>query len=418
MYLVELRPGKEELYRNGDELAAAIRSGDVDGHSRIYHRATSKWISITLHPQFKAILADKTTPASAPADFSTWTYLTAQSDALGEPDPAPSHSDPQAPAEPATGEGHHPWRRPLALSITGLFLVLGVQLASSGPRPPWSSRTDAVTGSRPGQSQPAAAPTAATPNMVSLASSTSWGGEDEAWRDDEYDADSAATPPKTVALPKAPSLKLAALESALPGAAGAPAESDALTVEGLLSRQAAAFEAARERMITGLRVARLSQLFAATRLTPDGGVTEARLGLAGASNFIRVYRQQETLIEKQFQDSFTVMSKQNGWPAKAVRRWNSKDGLKESPTLASLTGVLVNRIDSVLGVLSAQAGAYAITGGKITFEDPAAARTYGVLRQQIASTMDAAIAAGGAESSGPMGQLLQAIGTTRLPRES
>ncbi|MBA3346637.1 MAG: hypothetical protein H0T44_15280 [Gemmatimonadales bacterium] len=418
MYLVELRPGKEELYRNGDELAAAIRSGDVDGHSRIYHRATSKWISITLHPQFKAILADKTTPASAPADFSTWTYLTAQSDALGEPDPAPSHSDPQAPAEPATGEGHHPWRRPLALSITGLFLVLGVQLASSGPRPPWSSRTDAVTGSRPGQSQPAAAPTAATPNMVSLASSTSWGGEDEAWRDDEYDNDSAATPPKTVALPKAPSLKLAALESALPGAAGAPAESDALTVEGLLSRQAAAFEAARERMITGLRVARLSQLFAATRLTPDGGVTEARLGLAGASNFIRVYRQQETLIEKQFQDSFTVMSKQNGWPAKAVRRWNSKDGLKESPTLASLTGVLVNRIDSVLGVLSAQAGAYAITGGKITFEDPAAARTYGVLRQQIASTMDAAIAAGGTESSGPMGQLLQAIGTTRLPRES
>ena len=75
MYLVELRPGKEELYRTGDELAAAIRSGEVDGHSRIYHRSTSKWISITLHPQYKAILAEK--PARAPADDSGWVLATA-----------------------------------------------------------------------------------------------------------------------------------------------------------------------------------------------------------------------------------------------------------------------------------------------------------------------------------------------------
>ena len=57
MYLVELKPGKEELYRTGDELALAIRDGDVDSRSRIYHRATAKWISITLHPQYKAIVA-------------------------------------------------------------------------------------------------------------------------------------------------------------------------------------------------------------------------------------------------------------------------------------------------------------------------------------------------------------------------
>ena len=64
MYLVELRPGKEELYRTTEDLAAAIRSGDVDAHSLIYHRATSKWISVTLHPQYKAIIAER--PASPP----------------------------------------------------------------------------------------------------------------------------------------------------------------------------------------------------------------------------------------------------------------------------------------------------------------------------------------------------------------
>ena len=64
MYLVELRPGKEELYRTTEELASAIRKGDVDMHSRIYHRATSKWISVTLHPQYKAIVAER--PPAAP----------------------------------------------------------------------------------------------------------------------------------------------------------------------------------------------------------------------------------------------------------------------------------------------------------------------------------------------------------------
>ena len=60
MYLVELRPGKEELYRSTDALALAIRNGDVDERSRIYHRATAKWISITLHPQYRAIVTAAT----------------------------------------------------------------------------------------------------------------------------------------------------------------------------------------------------------------------------------------------------------------------------------------------------------------------------------------------------------------------
>ena len=80
MYLVELRPGKEELYRTGDELAAAIRSGEVDGHSRIYHRATSKWISITLHPQYKAIVTER--PANPAPNASDWAFLGSQAETL------------------------------------------------------------------------------------------------------------------------------------------------------------------------------------------------------------------------------------------------------------------------------------------------------------------------------------------------
>jgi hypothetical protein len=84
----------------------------------------------------------------------------------------------------------------------------------------------------------------------------------------------------------------------------------------------------------------------------------------------------------------------------------------------SLSARLVATIDSVLAVLSAEAGAYKLADGKIRFEDQPASREYGELRRSINATVDSARIAGGEESAGPMGHLLKAIGTTRLPQES
>jgi hypothetical protein len=75
-------------------------------------------------------------------------------------------------------------------------------------------------------------------------------------------------------------------------------------------------------------------------------------------------------------------------------------------------------IDSILGVLDAQAGAYKIRGTAIAFEDPSAGQAYGALRRRIKGQIDAAVSAGAAISPGPTGLLLQAIGTTTLPRET
>ena len=105
MYLVELRPGKEELYRTGDELAAAIRSGDVDMHSRIYHRATSKWISITLHPQYKAIITERAHPEPLPPlERANWTFF---NDSTDDARPAPT-----IPIEPGRPRRSIPRARP------------------------------------------------------------------------------------------------------------------------------------------------------------------------------------------------------------------------------------------------------------------------------------------------------------------
>jgi hypothetical protein len=417
MYLVELRPGKEELYRTGDDLAAAIRSGEVDGHSRIYHRSTSKWISITLHPQYKAIIAEK--PAQ-PADRSDWTYLTAQSETLESAVPEPEDVlGPASPSEPESNEGDSndgPWRRPLALGISGLFLAFAVQLAFSGPRPVWSTRVGTKPRAIP--ASPAAAEQKDSSQVVSLASSTS-----TAWDDtQEYREEPAeeAPPPvkKPAALPEAPQLAVKSLDASLPVTEEDTSEVDGRTIEGLLGRYGKAYQSAQNRLGSGMRVARLNQLFAVSRLTPDGGVTDTRLGLAGIANFIRVYREQERSIERDFQDSFTTLSRDLGWSPKVAKRWYSREGGKESAALVTLTERLLAGIDSVLAVLSAEAGAYKLVDGKIHFEDGAASKEYGELRRKVNEAVDSARIAGGEESEGPMGHLLKAIGTTRLPVES
>ena len=71
-------------------------------------------------------------------------------------------------------------------------------------------------------------------------------------------------------------------------------------------------------------MARLSQLFAPGRLSPGGGVTETRMSLAGVANFVRVYRQQQAAIDREYQDSFAVAAKAQGWTPAAVREWYAK----------------------------------------------------------------------------------------------
>ena len=55
MYLVEIKPDTEVLYRSVDDLAAAIRSGEVGPEARIYHRNSGNWVPITVHPEYRKI---------------------------------------------------------------------------------------------------------------------------------------------------------------------------------------------------------------------------------------------------------------------------------------------------------------------------------------------------------------------------
>jgi hypothetical protein len=449
MYLVELRPGKEELYRTTEELAAAIRKGDVDGHSRIYHRATSKWISVTLHPQYKAIVAERpASPSMPPLERTNWTFFNDSADSLaGANDPSPDDDGDRGEDNGHGTDPNHPWRRPLALSITGGLLILGLQLAASGPKPPWASRSDkapadatipampAAAPAVPAEETPAPTPVAApapapapaSPTISLVSSGASWAELNRGYVSSGSSSDSPApTPVEAAPAPRAPELPAAPrirtkgmLLSAVsaPATASTPAapKSAAPSVNGFMTRWAAAHDSALARLASGVRVARLNQLFASSRLSPGGGVTETRMSLAGVANFIRIYREQQATIERRFQDAFATTAKTRNWAPSDVRQWYAKPARTDAPEVAALTASLVSGIDSLFGVLDAQAGTYAVTKNTIRFEDPAAAREYMTLRERIVVTMDSARAVGGADHPGPMSYLLQAIGATRLP---
>jgi hypothetical protein len=391
----------------------------VDMHSRIYHRATSKWISVTLHPQYKAIVSERPAPPAQPSlpalERSTWTFFNDSADTLAganAPDELPKEGQ-------SAGESGHDqsWRRPLALSVAGGFLLLGLQVSASGPRPPWAPREATLSSTI--AARPAALPAVrgTVPTVSLVDSRPSWPRPGERYSTTAEAGEPAATSPALL-LPPAPRVRAKTLlKDALSRPAEAP-QADGQSVRGMLQRWSTAHDSARARLESGIRVARLNQLFAPGRLTPGGGVTETRMSLAGAANFVRVYRQQQAAIDREYQDSFSVAAREHGWAPAAIREWNSKPAQSESPALRALTSSLLEGVDSVFGVLDSQAGAYTLGANGIEFEDAGAAREYSVLRQRIMTMVNSATAAGGADAAGPMRYLLQAIGTTRLPRAS
>jgi hypothetical protein len=407
MYLVELRPGKEELFRTGDDLALAIRDGEVDDRSRIYHRATAKWISITLHPQYRAIVAGQKKELGKLVRRN-WRI-------------APSLSDDGVNTAVAAEKEPHlqRWQRPLGLGFSCILLALGVQLAFSGPRPTWADRSEPAVvwhdTSERIEKESDSPRISEEGELVALANTSEW-SEPEAF--DEVAAPLVAPAPVAVSgLPPAPKLRSNSLSASLTPIEPT-AEVEANSVQDLLRRYGTASDSVFARLERGMRVARLTRLFSSSRLTPGGGITDTRRNLAGATNLIRVFRQRQAAIDRAYQDSVSVLAKQSRWSAKQIRQWNSRPRRVEPSTLQLASNTLITKIDSLLGVLDAHAGAYKLRGTAIAFEDPAAGQAYGALRRSITEQIDAAISAGGATSSGPIALLLQAIGTSSLPRET
>jgi hypothetical protein len=75
MYLVEIEAGREQVFHSVEALAAAIYGGVVGPDSRIFHRASSSWISITLHPEYRKAMAARASEPLPALKRSQWTFF-------------------------------------------------------------------------------------------------------------------------------------------------------------------------------------------------------------------------------------------------------------------------------------------------------------------------------------------------------
>ncbi|MGH7579397.1 MAG: hypothetical protein ACREM9_04440 [Gemmatimonadales bacterium] len=75
MYLVELEAGREQLYQSVDALASAIRRGEIGPRSRIFHRTSSSWVSITVHPEYRKAAATLASEPLPPLSRNQWTFF-------------------------------------------------------------------------------------------------------------------------------------------------------------------------------------------------------------------------------------------------------------------------------------------------------------------------------------------------------
>ncbi len=98
MFVVEPGSGKNKGYASARELGAAIRRGELGPQARIYHRATDRWLPITVHPEYRRAAAEREQRSARELQGRQWTFLHDSAHGNGSAVPGPSSPAGSGPA--------------------------------------------------------------------------------------------------------------------------------------------------------------------------------------------------------------------------------------------------------------------------------------------------------------------------------
>jgi hypothetical protein len=313
-------------------------------------------------------------------------------------------------------------RRPLLIAAAVVTLAFTTHLAlSSGPTldlgmsvPIPDLRPKALRAERP--ETPSSTNASVLPASVPAKGSPSFGGA-SAFSTPAPVTETAAPPPRAdtaapaAVAPIAPPPKIAI---AAPKLGAVPSlDGDLKSASGVVARYDAAYAAARAELDNGLKTAGFANLFATSRLQPDG-LRAARASVGTASAYVQRYRRREAEIEQAYRDSFDLLASRNKWSDGQRRTWEARKVAKEHPEIAKLSSFLLQSLDSLYGLLAAQEAGYRLLDGSIAFDDAAAARAYAELRPWLDRRAHA-WADTDAEVPTTAARILRAMGSAKLP---
>ena len=312
-------------------------------------------------------------------------------------------------------------RRPILIAAAAVTLAISTQFAlSARPRldlgvavPIPDLRPGALRAERPG------APTsnaAVLPASVPAAKgSPSFGGASAFSTPAPVTESPPPAPPADTTAPEevAPVAPAPRIAIAAPKLGAMPSlEGDLKSAAGLVARYQTAYTGARAELDNGLKTAGFANLFATVRLQPEG-VRAARASVATASAYVQRYRRREAEIEQAYRDTFDLLAGRNKWSDGQRRTWEARAVAKEHPEVVKLSSFLLQSLDSLYGLLSAQEAAYRIVDGSIAFDDAAASRAYGELRPWLDRRAHAWAETDGEPTTAA--RILRAMGSVKLP---
>ena len=82
MYLVEPQPGQRCHYTSARALGGAIRRGELGPDARIFHQASSQWLPITVHPEYRRAESEWEEQSARQMRGRRWTFLSERPETL------------------------------------------------------------------------------------------------------------------------------------------------------------------------------------------------------------------------------------------------------------------------------------------------------------------------------------------------
>jgi hypothetical protein len=424
VYRIRLPSGREAEFATIEELALALRRGDVSREALIYHRRTEQWVPIEQHPRFQgqieqdepesaaapqppAVMPPAAPPPPRPVEETpippAWAMPTPVAPAPVAPAPvAPTPPPPSpaaplpvvpAPPEPATTPFRTHAMPPVAPTP---YPVRAPARAAAPPAPPLAPRPVAADATRTTSHRDEPTAAAGRPGILRrlirllfflllvAGAYFAW----QRWGGQLVDRRTSATPGFEAAPPPSTLLRETPADSA-PAPAPAPAVRTArpdprapIAVDELIARHAATFAASRDQLAAEMTTIGFPAVFSPVSFASPLGARAARRRIASALNVIGEYQRRSVLLDQAYGDTASFQASRAGWSAAERERWDTRPSLREPYASADRAESLLADADSLLAILG-NAARFELREDTVAFGDPVRAAAYDAQRRRL-----------------------------------